>query len=152
MTRLSPFLVVVDASVLIEWILPDEAPCPGTLRLIHDVRAERVALLAPILMQSEFINTLSVSVMRGRLSPDNVAQCWEAVSDLNIIYSEADTAKVASLSVRARISAYDASYVALAERHRCSLFTADRRLVNAVRSLSKRVNLISEYSGAPEYA
>ncbi len=44
-----------------------------------------------------------------------------------------------------KISVYDASYVVLAERHRCVLYTADQKMVNAILPYSDRVRLISDY-------
>lgn len=39
----------------------------------------------------------------------------------------------------------DASYVALAESHQCTFFTADKRLAAALRGHSDRVRMITEY-------
>ena len=141
----NPLLVAIDASVLAQWILPDEDPNPGTLRLVNDVHAERVVLIAPRLLRAELANVLSVSVRRGRISAENATLCLEAISGLNLVFADIDVLAVTRFSLLAGISVYDANYVVVAERHRCVLYTADQRMIRATRPYSDRVRPISDY-------
>lgn len=142
-----PTLIVADASVLAQWVLPGEDACPGVTRLIDDVLSEAVVLLVPSLFYSEISSILSVSVRRRRIDPIEADLGWQAIEGLNIVCSNRDATdpEITRLSLLAGISAYDASYVALAERHRCPFYTADRRLMEAMRDYSDLVRPIDEY-------
>ncbi len=144
MTEASPRLVVVDAGVLAQWFLPDEVSARDTLQLMQDVKDRRVVLLAPHLLRYELANIVAVSAARGRLTRDDARMCLEAVKDLNILFGEVDAWEVTRLSLSCGISAYDAQYVALSERHGCLLITTDRKLVRAVRPYSELVRLAGE--------
>ena len=147
MTANRPVLVVADASVLAEWFLPDEETCPGTERLMTDVGSRKVTLLEPPLLAHELTNTLSVAVKRRRIPNEDALLAWQAFSDLGMLFSDpgGHGPSILRLSLIPGVTAYDASYVALAEDHHCIFYTADRRLAAALRGHSDRVRMISEY-------
>lgn len=150
MATSSPVLVVPDASVLIGWVLPDEEDCPGSLRLMTDVGAKRVALVAPPLLVHELFSALSVAVRRRRITVEDALSAWDAFADLGILIVEPGRygRSILALSSLPGVTAYDASYVALAESCGCACYTADKKLVAALRGHTGRVRLISEYKGS----
>lgn len=147
MTTNRPVLVVADASVLAQWFLPDEETCPGTERLMADVGSRHVTLLEPPLLADELINALSVAVKRRRIPDADSLLAWQAFSDLGMLFSSpgGHGTSILRLSLLPGVTAYDASYVALAENHQCFFYTADKRLAAALRGHSDRVRMISEY-------
>ena len=150
MATSSPVLVVPDASVLVGWVLPDEEDCPGSERLMADVGARRVAFVAPPLLTHELVSALSVAVRRRRITAEDALLAWDAFTDLGILIAEPGRhgRSVLALSSLPGVTAYDASYVALAEAYGCTCYTTDKRLVAALRGHTGRVRLVSEYEGA----
>lgn len=120
-------MIVVDASILAN-ALGDDGRDGASAR--RELRAAD-ALAAPDLVDVE-----TVAVLRKRWLARTVsdARFESAVVDLHRL----DVDRVPTLrlmrrafELRANVTAYDTSYVALAEALSCELITADRRLANA---------------------
>ncbi len=122
-------MTVVDASVILKWFLPDE---PGTeqalaLRYAHLSGLQRIA--APALLLYEVANTLGRTL---RLTEDEAETAFETLEATQLTFyvpGLPDLQRVVELMRAAGISAYDAAYVALAERLEADFVTADGRLV-----------------------
>jgi predicted nucleic acid-binding protein len=144
-------LVVPDASVLAGWVLPDEEDCAGSERLMADVEAKRAALMAPPLLKHELVNALSVAVRRRRITPEDAVLAWDAFVGLGILFADIDRLgrSVLALSSIPGVTAYDATYVAVAESYGCTCYTLDRKLVTVLRGHTDRVRLVSEYPSNP---
>lgn len=122
--------LVVDASALAAWLLPDETGADlGTLI------TENVEVLAPWLLWAELRNILIVTERRGRLPQGMADQLIEAVDGLEI---ELDTtpsnAAVLALARRNALTVYDALYLELALRRGAMLATLDGKLEQAARA------------------
>ncbi len=115
-------MIVVDASAALAALLNDRQ----ARRLIG---AER--LHTPQLIDSEITSGLRRLVQRNQLSADdgwNVLQTWRSLSVTRYpVYGLFER----MWEIRENLSAYDATYVALAETLDCPLVTADARLGNA---------------------
>jgi predicted nucleic acid-binding protein len=119
-------VIVVDASVLAPALADDDADGD---RARERLRGEQ--LVAPELIDLEVVSTLRRAARAGRLDERRSAQ---ALTDLTAI----PLRRVPHLSLLARVwelrdnlSAYDASYVALAEALDALLVTADGRIKRA---------------------
>ncbi len=115
-------MIVIDASAAVR-------------ALVHDDEARRYLsterLAAPHLVDAEVIQTLRKLVARGAISDaaaESAVQAWRRLA-LRRLGIEGLIERVWVL--RHNVSAYDASYVALAEALGCSLLTADARLAGA---------------------
>jgi predicted nucleic acid-binding protein len=122
--------LVVDASAVAGWLLPDEAG--------HDLPrlvATHATFCAPWLLWAEFRNILIVTERRGRLPQGMADQLIEAVEGLGI---ELDTAPspagVLALARRHGLTVYDALYLDLALRRSAVLATLDTKLAEAARA------------------
>lgn len=122
--------LVVDASAIAGWLLPDEAG--------HDLSASLAAhsdICAPWLLWAEFRNIMIVSERRGRLPQGMADELIEAVESLAI---ELDTtpspAGVLALARRHGLTVYDALYLDLAIRRGAVLATLDNKLAQAASS------------------
>lgn len=119
---------VVDASVALKWVLPEEYSAQAIQLLERGLE-----LMAPPLITVEVAHNLIKRVRRKQLS---AAQAERALAQIE---GQVDLTDVANLwrspyaaAVMHQISAYDACYVALAKQLECELITADRRLYNAL--------------------
>ena len=126
--------VCVDASFLLRLLESDEVGSTF-IRLWTEWHRDARQLVAPTLLYYEVANALYRYIVHGELLPQEAAEALDAMLRLDIIlYGDAALHRRA-LELAARFSlpaAYDAHYLALAERLGAELWTADRRLTNAV--------------------
>jgi predicted nucleic acid-binding protein len=123
---------VVDASLAAAWFLPDEQNDAAD-QLMADLRAGPAA--APSLFWSETRNLFLVAERRGRLAPGEAALSIAQLRAL-MIRDEGvgDDLLTLALAARRGLSAYDASYLALAVQSALPLATTDARLADAARA------------------
>lgn len=125
---------VVDASVILKWYLLDEAHGAQALSLLQQCTAGELEILAPSLLTYELMNGLVIAGRRARLDQNTISLSFRGFMSLGIRFYEfsffADKAlQYCRLYGR---SAYDSSYLALAEQEGVDLITADERLFNSV--------------------
>jgi predicted nucleic acid-binding protein len=127
-----PRTIVVDASVAVKWFIP-EAASPKAVRL-RDAHIEgSLTLMAPALLVYEVANALSSN---PGLSVDETKEDLEALLMLDIDLIQPTGEYVSSIAEDARrhqASAYDSSYLALAEATSSTLITADVKLHDKAR-------------------
>ena len=115
-------MIVVDASAALAGLLND-----GQARQV--IGRERIH--APHLIDSEIASGLRRQVLAGRVNAGdgwNALDAWRRLAlTRHPIYGLYERI----WDLRDNVSAYDASYVALAESLDCALVTADTRLSNA---------------------
>lgn len=123
-------MLVVDASALIGWVMPDEAGISlDALVETHEV------LAAPSLLWAELRNILILSERRGRLPAGAAEQIAGAVDALGIEMDHTpDQAIVFDLGRRDGLTVYDALYLDLALRHGATLASLDLALLRAARA------------------
>lgn len=120
-------MIVVDASVLANAVGDDE----------DDGRAARSELKAAgDLAAPDLVDVETVAVLRKRWLARAITEerFAEAITDLQQFdFERVPTLRLVrrAYELRANVSAYDATYVALAEALGCELLTADQRLAKA---------------------
>jgi len=115
-------LRVVDAGVVVELVADNLDPD----RLGDD------ELAAPHLIDSEVTNVLRRLVLRGHLTEAAGRLALDGFSRLALTRFPADWLRPRMWALRHNLSAYDATYVALAEMSGATaLLTTDRRLADA---------------------
>ena len=121
--------VVVDASVVIKWFLP-EAGAEEAADLLRDIRRSAVDAVVPELLLAEAGNVVWKRVNQGLISGADAAAIVEA-----IIESPLQVERIAPLlptaleiALETGCTAYDGIYVALALQVDGVLVTADRKL------------------------
>jgi len=135
-----PSSMVVDASVAIA-ILLREPPRDRALAILREASAEDVSTVVPELFWLEVVNTLGRR--HGFGEERIVAAVWE-LRDLGIqsVPLEAELVfDIAILVAEAGLTAYDASYIALARHENARLATADLSMAEAA---GKRVIWVGE--------
>jgi predicted nucleic acid-binding protein len=120
-------MLVVDASAVAGWLLPDEGGAdPATLLAVE----ERIA--APWLLWAELRNILVVNERRGRIPAGIVELAVEAVEGLGIALDTTPSGPgVLDLARRHGLTIYDALYLELALRGQGRLATLDAALRRA---------------------
>jgi len=122
--------LVVDASVVIKWLLPE----------VHSGSARRVlagdnALLAPDLLWAELGNALWKRVRAGEIADGDARELLRDFRRFPVATTPILTLIDAALEIATHLdrTVYDSLYLALALAKRCRLVTADRRLYNTLR-------------------
>ena len=120
---------VPDASVAAAWVLPDEQAALAELALDR-LGAETAKV--PDVFWHELRNLLLSAERRGRIDDRHADVSLSRLRRLPIrSVVEADDRHVMELARDHRLTAYDASYLALAIREDCALASLDRRLTEA---------------------
>ncbi|HSW48704.1 MAG TPA: type II toxin-antitoxin system VapC family toxin [Bryobacteraceae bacterium] len=138
-----PDTLVVDCSVAAKWILP-EPDRASALRLLDDYEAGEVTLIAPDLLQAEFVSLLSRRNRRGQLSAEQAQEAFDLMGKCSPrLFETLPRLPLAlELSLRYRLSLWDCAYLALAAEHDCQLITADRRLFRGARGRHSLLRLL----------
>ncbi len=120
---------VPDASVAAAWVLPDEEAAVAELAL--DRLGEETAKV-PDVFWHELRNLLLSAERRGRIDACHAEASMARLRRLRIHRAEeSDDRAIMALARAHRLTAYDASYLALAIREGCALASLDRRLNEA---------------------
>ncbi len=130
-----PGPLVVDASFAFRLLLPN--PQQDALQsLVEGWLLEGYQLVAPTLWLYELTSALCKIVRSGELEPEEGERALALIQGLGVELIPPDDEQAHSAfewTIRLdRAAAYDSFYLALAERLGCMLWTADRRLCNAV--------------------
>lgn len=123
-------MLVIDASALVGWVMPDEAGVD-----LATLAARHAEIAAPWLLWAELRNILIVSERRGRLPVGMAEQIVDAVEALGItLDTRPGHAVVLDLARRHRLTVYDALYLELALREGAVLVSLDDALLRAARA------------------
>jgi predicted nucleic acid-binding protein len=98
------------------------------------IRAPRTHLYTPALCDVEVVSGLRTALTRNELSSDRAAEALHDYKDLPLHQHGHRPLLQRVFELRSNFSAYDATYVALAERLDAEFLTADERLARSVRS------------------
>jgi len=124
---------VLDCSVSAAWCLSDENS--EAAEKILDRLAGEEAVVPPLWI-AEMANVLVMAERRGRITPADASRAVELVLSLPIQIEFTDLRTLNASRLLAReyeLSAYDASYLELAQRAGLPLATMDRTLAMAAR-------------------
>jgi len=114
--------VVVDASVVVKWFRTEREPHVVEARALFDaIMTRRMVAVAPTLLFTELLN---VAARRWRWERTKLLDLVADLDKLEIAVREPKIADVAEWTARG-LSAYDASYVALARAESSNVVTDD---------------------------
>ena len=119
--------VVLDASVVVELVLGTRAGAKVRERLLDP----GISLHAPELLDLEVLNVLRRYVQAGRIAADRAETAIRRLNELDLRRYRHGPMLPRIWSWRANLSAYDATYVTLAEVLGGPLLTTDARLSRA---------------------
>lgn len=125
--------ICVDANIVIRYVVePGDSARQSLMRSWLD---SGVKLIAPTLLRYEVTNALRGYVRAGLRTSPAVDMVLRAALALPIDLVSDDALHFAALEMAERVgigSAYDAQYLALAERMGAEFWTSDRKLVSAL--------------------
>lgn len=127
---------VIDASVVLKWYLADEQHGEKALGLLNKYISNELHILAPSLLEYEVINALVIARKRGRIEEETLLSAIDGFLGLGIELKNLSmfSTRVLHFCKVYNRSAYDASYLALAEEDDIPLITSDRVMYNAVQT------------------
>ncbi|MBI3354288.1 MAG: type II toxin-antitoxin system VapC family toxin [Nitrospirae bacterium] len=139
--------IVVDASVALKWQFKDELEAEQAIQMLIDFINGKIELISPNLFAYEVVNAVNIAVIKKRISEK---EGLDAINDILAIgVSLFDFAGLVERTFRlARIysrSVYDCAYLALAEKEGCMIYTADKRLFNALKDRIKFIRWVGDY-------
>jgi predicted nucleic acid-binding protein len=125
-------VIVVDVNVVAYYFIEGEktAPARELMRRDADWRL-------PALWRHEYLNVLATYARQGGAGIEEARNLWRLALELLAPREQpADAESALALAIEHKISAYDAQYVALAQRLRIGFVTEDRRLLKTFPSLA----------------
>ncbi len=129
-------MIVLDASVIIKWVLDDESQSHSALIYRDQHFAGINRIVVPELLFYEIANVLAT---KTPLSQEEAIEEFSLIVESELEGYSLGTkefSEAIGLSKRFKISLYDSSYIALAAALKCEFITADVQLVSKVRGLS----------------
>jgi predicted nucleic acid-binding protein len=120
-------MIVLDASAAIDWLLQT---APGQ-EIENRIYSRRESLHAPHLLDLEIAQVLRRLLREGLVSGPRADQAIQDLLDLRITRYPHFVFLPHIWRLRDNFSAYDAAYVALAEKIGATLLTRDARLASA---------------------
>ncbi len=140
--------IVTDASVVLKWYLADEEYSQKALGLLDNYISNELDILAPSLLEYEVINGLVIAKKRGRIQEDKILLAIDGFLslELKLINLSLYYPKVIHYCKVSNRSAYDASYLALADKEKIPLITADKGLFNVVKKDLKWIIWLGDFN------
>jgi predicted nucleic acid-binding protein len=124
---------VLDASVVLKWFRSDGERHVESARVLRaSFEAGELIVLAPPLLHLEIVN---VAGRRWHWSEASLVDLAAALEDLGFDMREPELARVAKWTANG-LTAYDATYVALAEGEEITLITDDDPIVAAATGIA----------------
>lgn len=126
--------VVVDASVAVKWLFPEDHSDNANEFLERRVM-ERHEAVAPLLLRSEMTNAVYQKVRRRDATLERAEQALATFFLFPIEFIAPDDLLTSALKLAAQYdlgATYDAQYLALARALDAEFWTADMKLVRAV--------------------
>lgn len=144
------YLVCVDASIIIKWVIP-ERDSEQALDLLANLADRGAIFVEPALLLYEVPSAILRKVAKGQMSADEADEAFAKFQFLatRMSVSAEDRQRVqrawtiASEHGLSRI--YDSVYVALAEEFGADCWTADAKLHRAISNDFPRLKLLSDF-------
>ena len=118
--------LVVDASVAAQWVLPEPLSArAAALRLTGE------PIIAPDLVYAEIGNAVWKRAVQGEITTPMAIEALTTATGLftTLVPMAELAARATEIAIALKHPVYDCFYLALAERERAPLITADKRLV-----------------------
>lgn len=130
---------VVDASVAVKWVVPEVFSEQAAQLLVGDEE-----LVAPDLLEVEAANALWKKTVRRELSGREAERALGLLLESGLVLRPTRPLLARAMTIARRIAhpVYGCVYLALAERERAPVITADERLASRLRPRKLRVQIV----------
>jgi predicted nucleic acid-binding protein len=128
-------MIVLDASVVLKWLFDDETGSDRAARLKDAHAAGHEIVAVPDLLFYEIGNVLAT---KTRLPDATMAEAFSLLWDFGLERFDLGLEEYQdslALSRKYKITLYDAAYVELSRRLKCTFVTADKRLYEKVKTI-----------------
>jgi predicted nucleic acid-binding protein len=135
--------ICVDANIIVRLITPD--PDRDVFHLWRQWRVTDTEIFAPTLLKFEAVNALHRRCVAGKTSESLTEELIATLLELPITYMNDNSLHLEAFRLARKYgqpAAYDMHYVALAQHLGAELWTADKRLYNAVHQQLDFVRLV----------
>ena len=141
---------VIDANVGIKRFIADPLS-PNVNQLLAHLNIPQTEIYIPDLFYIEIANIFWKYVRAGMYTPEQVQTDLATLKSfpLKVVPMAELMEEAVNIAVAYEISAYDASYVALAHRVSAPLLTLDKKLVNTLITAPYDVRLFTNFSIPP---
>jgi predicted nucleic acid-binding protein len=127
--------LVVDASVIVKWFRHQhESYLAEALRLREQMRGGLVVVVPTLI----FLEVLNSAARRWGWSASELRDLVQELVAMPFVVAEPSLEAVARWASRG-LSAYDASYVALAEQRRATLVTTDEQVIAVAPGIARHL-------------
>lgn len=134
MAASNPRFYVVDSSIYISYLLPDEKLPSGLTSIINKFVNNKVDFVAPTIIKYEIGNAMKSAVKQKRLQEPEATAIYDTFLEFPIHYFSQNYQKTLNLSFKYDLSFYDASYLALAIEKNAKLITLDKKLQDCIKA------------------
>lgn len=138
---------VLDSGILLATV-QDETYTKTAQELIADLLNNDVELIAPMLLRYELIAVVRKWVYRNLTDLNSAKLALTTLLNYPITLHFDDSLALKAYDLATlyqRPTAYDAQYLALAERFSCDFWTADERLFNAVQNSFRHIHWLGTW-------
>lgn len=122
---------VIDASVVVEWVLPMEPHRENAFRLKEDLLSGIAELSAPSFLVQEVANALWKAVKQKRTLLEDAQEGLRVLNYLKIELVDVNwlhASEILVIACKFDLAVYDAAYLFLAQETAACLITADNKL------------------------
>ena len=127
--------IVIDTSVVLNWVLPDENDKPGSEARCTLYDTQRMLVVPPIFWY-ETRSALLAAVWRNRIDLEDARTCLELIEALPLQFGELENDDILKMAHDLGLSIYDTSYLELASRHDYALATFDKKLARCAEQMN----------------
>lgn len=133
--------LVVDASVILAAILPQEAHAKIALTFIKRCTNERLKLIAPSILLYEVFNVVRSAILSKRITKEDAQIILSVYRTIEPMYVDFVllSQRALQIALESGCSIYDASYAALACERQCLMYTLDQKLIRKLNVLPMNV-------------
>ncbi len=130
--------IVIDASVAARWLEPSAtATAEPAQALLEDYEAGRLSVVVPSLL---FIELLNVAGRQWRWVEAAVSELATRLQGMLTDVIDPELSRIALWTARG-LTAYDATYVALAEERSIPLVTNDRQILALAKGIAQPIGI-----------
>jgi len=121
--------IVIDASVILSYILPDEKIPSKIKKVFNNFIDSEVGFMAPTLLKLEVANALRSAVVQKRIRAEIAKKILAKFLELKIQYSStANVSSILEIALKNKLSVYDATYLYLSKKENAQLLSLDKKL------------------------
>lgn len=123
-----PSRAVIDASIALAFLLPDEKETKVDL-LFQTLVKDKIKILVPEIFYFEVSNGLRSAVLRKRISFKLARKLLKNFLKLRLEKREIDWLTTFQIALKKSVSFYDAAYLSLAKKEKIPFLTSDKLLL-----------------------